>query len=107
MIGKVRIKFKIEVIDNACLVGRAVDLMTNDRFLEGYSLIREMQANDFLIALRMLAEHGAMMKKLYDFKERHKTKETESIAALLTGAAERGDEEAISLLAVGALKRHV
>jgi hypothetical protein len=32
MIGKVRIKFKIEVIDNACLVARAalpnVDLMS-------------------------------------------------------------------------------
>jgi hypothetical protein len=44
-----------------------------------------MQANDFLIALRMRAEHGAIIKKLCDFKERHKTKETESIAALLTG----------------------
>ena len=105
--SKVRIRFKVSVIENACLVARAVDLMTNDRFLEGYSLIREMQANDFLIALRMLAEHGAMIKKLCDFKERHKTKETESIAALLTRAAERGDEEAISLLAAGALERRV
>lgn len=105
--SKVRIRFKVSVIENACLVGRAVDLMTNDRFLEGYSLIREMQANDFLIALRMLAEHGVMIKKLCDFKERHKTKETESIAALLTRAAERGDEEAISLLAAGALERRV
>ena len=42
--SKVRIRFKVSVIENACLVGRAVDLMTNDRFLEGYSLIREMQA---------------------------------------------------------------
>jgi hypothetical protein len=103
--SKVRIRFKVSVIENACLVARAVDLMTNDRFLEGYSLIREMQANDFLIAL--LAEHGLMIKKLCDFKERHKTKETESIAALLTRAAERGDEEAISLLAEGALERRV
>jgi len=55
--SKVRIRFKVSVIENACLVARAVDLMTNDRFLEGYSLIRDMQANDFLIALRMLAEH--------------------------------------------------
>jgi hypothetical protein len=55
----------------------------------------------------MRAEHGAMIKKLSDFKERHKTKETESIAALLTRAAERGDEEAISLLAAGALERRV
>ena len=68
--SKVRIMFKVSVIENACLVARAVDLMTNDRFLEGYSLIREMQANDFLIALRMLAEHGVMIKKLCDFKER-------------------------------------
>ena len=65
-----------------------------------------MQANDFLIALRMRAEHGAMIKKLCDFKERHKTKETESIAALLTRAAETGDEEAMSL-AAGALERRV
>jgi hypothetical protein len=105
--SKVRIRFKVSVIENACLVGRAVDLMTNDRFLEGYSLIRDLQANDFLIALRMLAEHGVMIKKLCDFKERHKTKETESIAALLTRAAETGDEEAISLLAAGALERRV
>ena len=105
--SKVRIRFKVSVIENACLVARAVDLMTNDRFLEGYSLIRDMQANDFLIALRMLAEHGVMIKKLCDFKERHKTKETESIAALLTRAAETGDAEAISLLAAGALERRV
>jgi hypothetical protein len=105
--SKVRIRFKVSVIENACLVARAVDLMTNDRFLEGYSLIRDMQANDFLIALRMLAEHGVMIKKLCDFKERHKTKETESIAALLTRAAETGDQEAISLLAAGALERRV
>ena len=101
--SKVRIRFKVGVIENACLVARAVDLMTNDRFIEGYSLIRDMQANDFLIALRIRAEHGAMIKKLCDFKERHKTTETESIAALLTRAAERGDEEAISLLAAGCL----
>ena len=104
--SKVRIKFKVNVIQNACLVARAVDLMTNDRFLEGYSLIR-LQANDFLIALRMRAEHGAMIKKLCEFKERHKTKETESIAALLTRAAEEGDEEAISLLTAGALETWV
>ncbi len=105
--SKVRIRFKVSVIESACLVARAVDLMTNDRFLEGYSLIRDMQANDFLIALRLRAEHGSMIRKLCDFKERHKTKETESIAGLLTRAAERGDEEAISLLAAGALERRV
>jgi hypothetical protein len=31
--SKVKIRFKVSVIENACLVGRAVDLMTNDRFL--------------------------------------------------------------------------
>ena len=105
--SKVRVRFKVGVIENACLVARAVRLMTNDRFPEGYSLIRNMQANDFLIALRMRAEHGAMIKKLCDFKERHKTKETESIADLLTRAAEKGDEGAMSLLAAGVLERRV
>jgi hypothetical protein len=28
--SKVKIRFKVSVIENACLVGRAVDLMTND-----------------------------------------------------------------------------
>ncbi len=40
MIGKVRIKFKVEVIDNACLVARAAHLMTHGEFAEGYSLIK-------------------------------------------------------------------
>ena len=103
MIGKVRIKFKVEVIDNACLVARAAHLMTHDEFAEGYSLIRDMQGSDFLTALRMLAEQEVMVKKLSDFKE----KKSESVAALLTRAAEEGDEEAISLLAAGALERRV
>ncbi|MFZ2080376.1 MAG: hypothetical protein WAV38_27755 [Xanthobacteraceae bacterium] len=72
MIGKVRIKFKIEVIDNACLVARAAHLMTHGEFAEGYSLIRDMQGSDFLTALRMLAEQEVMVKKLSDFKEKHK-----------------------------------
>jgi len=61
MIGKVRIKFKVEVIDNACLVARAAHLMTHDEFAEGYSLIRDMQGSDFLTALRLLAEQEAMV----------------------------------------------
>jgi DNA-binding phage protein len=48
-----------------------------------------------------------MVKKLSDFKEKHKGKKSESVAALLTRAAEEGDEEAISLLAAGALERRV
>ena len=64
MIGKVRIKFKIEVLDNACLVARAAHLMTHGAFADGYSLIREMQGSDFLTALRMLAEQEAMVKKI-------------------------------------------
>src|SRR5262249_26998019 len=63
MVGKVRIKFRIEVIDNACLVARAVHLMTHGEFAEGYSLIRDMQGSDFLTALRMLAEQEAVVKK--------------------------------------------
>ena len=103
MVGKLRIKFKIEVIDNACLVARAAHLMTHGEFAEGYSLTRDMQGSDFLTALRMLAEQEAMVKKS-DFKEKHKGEKSESVAALLTRAAEEGDEEAIPLLAAGALE---
>ena len=104
MVGKLRIKFKIEAIDNACLLARAAHLMTHGEFAEGYSLIRDMQGSDFLTALRMLAEQEAMVKKISDFKEKHKGEKSESVAALLTRAAEEGDEEAISLLAAGALE---
>jgi len=55
----------------------------------------------------MLAEHEVMVKKLSDFRERYKLEDSESIAALLTRAAEGGDEEAISLLAAGALERRL
>jgi hypothetical protein len=48
-----------------------------------------------------------MVKKLSDFRERYKAEDSESIAALLTRAAEGGDEEAISLLAAGALERRL
>src|SRR5215469_5246373 len=107
MVGKLRIKFKIEVIDNACLVAHAAHLMTHGEFAEGYRLIRDMQGSDFLTALRMLADQEAMIKKLSDFKEKHKANKSESVAVLLTRAAEEGDEEAISLLAAGALERRV
>lgn len=107
MVGKVRIRFKVNAIENACLVARAVRLMTNNEFAEGYNLIKDMQAQEFLTALRMLAEHEVMVKKLSDFRERHKAKESESIAALLTREAEGGNEEAISLLAAGALETWV
>jgi hypothetical protein len=55
----------------------------------------------------MLAEQEVMVKKLSDFKEKHKGKKSESVAALLTRAGEEGDEEAISLLAAGALERSI
>jgi hypothetical protein len=67
VVGKVGIKFKVNVIENACLVARAAHLMTHGEFAEGYSLISEMQGSDFLTALRMLAEHEAMVQKLSDF----------------------------------------
>ena len=65
-----------------------------------------MQGDEFLTALRMLAGREVMVKKLSDFKDRHKT-QSESIAVLLARAAEGGDQEAISLLAAGALERRV
>jgi hypothetical protein len=105
--AKVRIRFKVNVIENACLVARAMRLMTHDEFAEGYNLIRDMEGSEFLTALRMLAGREAMVKKLSDFKERHKAKQSESIAVLLTEAAEGGDQEAISLLAAGALETRV
>ncbi len=107
MVGKVRIKFKVDVLENACLVIRAVHLMTHSQFAQGYNLIRDMQGSEFLAALRMLAEHGVMIKKLSDFRERHKTRQSEPVAALLARAAERGDEEAKSLLAASTLERWV
>jgi hypothetical protein len=55
----------------------------------------------------MLAGREVMVKKLSYFKERHKAKQSESIAGLLARAAEEGDQEAISLLAAGALETRV
>jgi hypothetical protein len=66
-----------------------------------------MEGSEFLTALRMLAGREVMVKKLSDFKESHKAKQSESIAALLTREAEGGNEEAISLLAAGALETRV
>jgi hypothetical protein len=81
--------------------------MTHSEFAEGYNLIKDMQGSEFLTALRMLAGREVMVKKLSDFKERHKAKQSESIAILLARAAEEGDQEAISLLAAGALETRV
>jgi DNA polymerase III gamma/tau subunit len=55
----------------------------------------------------MLSEQEAMVKRLSEFRERQNVNESESIAVLLTRAAEGGDQEAISLLAAGALERRV
>lgn len=107
MVGKIRVRFKASVIEDACVVARAINLMTNNRFADGYGLIKDMQGGEFLTALRMLAEQEVLIKRLSDFRERHKTKDPESITALLTRAAREGDEEAISLLAAGALERQI
>jgi len=107
VVHKVRIKFKIDVTDNACWVARAIHLMTNSRLAEGYNLIKEMEGGKFLTALRMLSEQEAMIKKLSNFRERQGANESESIAMLLTRAAEAGHQEAIALLATGALKKRV
>jgi hypothetical protein len=66
-----------------------------------------MDRIDTATAACMLAEQRAMVKKLSDFKEKHKGEKSESVAALLTRAAEEGDEEAIPLLATGALEMRV
>jgi hypothetical protein len=107
VVGKVRVRFKVNVIEDACLVVRAIQLMTHSEFAEGYNLIKDMQGSEFLTDLRMLAGREVMVKKLTDFKERHKAKRSESIAVLLARAAEGGDQEAISLLAAGALEMRV
>ena len=107
MVGKVRIRFKVNVIEDACLVVRAIQLMTYSEFAEGYNLIKDMQGSEFLTALRMLAGREVMVKKLTDFKARHKAKQSESIAVLLARAADGGDQEAISLRAAGALETRV
>jgi hypothetical protein len=90
---KIKIKFKVTVIDNACRVARAIHLMTNSRFAEGYNLIKEMQGGEFLTALRMLSEQEVMIKKLSDSRKHQGANESESIATLLTRAAKAGDEE--------------
>jgi TPR repeat protein len=105
--NKLRVKFKVSVIDNACLVARAVRLMTNNEFSDGYNLIKDLPGSEFLIALRMLAERHAIINKLCDFRARQKAKDVDSIETLLTRAAERGDEEAKSLLAAGALEQRL
>jgi hypothetical protein len=107
VINKIKIKFKVKVIDNACRVARAIHLMTDSRFAEGYNLIKEMQGGEFLTALRMLSEQEVMVKKLSDFRERQAANESQSIATLLLRAAEAGDEEAIDLLAAGALEKRI
>jgi hypothetical protein len=39
VVGNVRIRFKINAIENACLVARAIQLITHSEFAEGYNLI--------------------------------------------------------------------
>jgi hypothetical protein len=45
VVGKVRIRFKVNVIEDACLVVRAIQLMTHSEFAEGYNLIKDMQGS--------------------------------------------------------------
>src|SRR6516225_1026280 len=65
MIGKVRIKFKVEVIDNACLVARAAHLMTHGEFAEGYSLIRDMQGKDYLTSEKSIKGRNLNRSRYY------------------------------------------
>jgi len=87
VVGNVRTRFKVNAIESPSLVARAIRLMTHNEFAEGYNLIKDMQANEFLTALCMIAEHEVMVKKLSEFTERHRAKQSESIAALLTREA--------------------
>jgi hypothetical protein len=73
VVGNVRIRFKVNATENDCFVARAIRLMTHNEFAEGYNLIKDMQVNEFLTALCMIAEHEVMVKKLSDFRERHKS----------------------------------
>jgi hypothetical protein len=81
--------------------------MTHGGFAEGYNLIKDMEGSEFLTALRMLAGREDMVKKLSDFRESHKAKQPESIAVLLTRAAEGGDQEQYHCLLPVALETRV
>ena len=61
-VAKVRIMFKVNVIENACLVARAVHLMIHNGFPEGYNLIKDMEGSEFLTALRMLVDVKPWLK---------------------------------------------
>jgi|SRR6516165_2292813 len=107
MFGKVRIKFKVNVIDNACLVSRATHLMTHGKFAEGYNLIEDMQGSEFLTDLRMLAEYEVMIKKYLTSEKGIKRKILSRLRHCPRERPKGGDEEAISLLAAGALERRL
>ena len=47
--NRIKIKFKVNVIDNACRVARTIHLMTNSRFAEGYKLIKEMPGGEAFV----------------------------------------------------------
>jgi hypothetical protein len=70
VVGKVRIKFKISVLENACLVARSRRLMTDGNFVEGYTLIKDMQESEFLTALRMLAEREPFGRPIVQYDDR-------------------------------------
>ena len=107
MFGKVRIKFKVNVIDNACLVSRATHLMTHGKFAEGYNLIEDMQGSEFLTDLRMLAEYEVMIKKYLTSEKGIKRKILSRLRHCSRERSKGGDEEAISLLAAGVLERRL
>jgi hypothetical protein len=48
VVGKVGMRFKVNVIENARLVARAIHLMTHSGFAEGYNLIKDMEGSEFL-----------------------------------------------------------
>jgi hypothetical protein len=92
------------VFERAYLVARARRLMTNGQFRQGYKLIKDMEEIDFIAALQMLAEEEAAFKKVFQIRERYGTRETEPTVRVVARAAKSGDEDAISLLAMGILE---
>jgi hypothetical protein len=95
------------VFESAYLVARARRLMTNGQFRQGYRLIKDMPELDFIAALQMLAVEETTFKKVFQIRERHNAKETESTVRVLARAAEAGDGDAISLLGAGILEQPV
>ena len=81
--------------------------MTHGKFAEGYKLIEDMQGSEFLTDLRMPAEYEVMIKKYLTSEKGIKRKILSRLRHCPRERPKGGDEEAISLLAAGALERRL